>query len=51
MNAIVAVIAVAIVSLLAVLGVQYLFGQWAWVAYCVAAFFGFMGLMAKLNAT
>ena len=51
MNALVAIIAVAIVGLLAVLGVQYVFGQWAWVTYCVAGFFGFMSLMAKLNAT
>ncbi len=51
MNAIVAIIALAVVGLAAVASVQYVFGQWAWVAYCVAGFFGLMALMAKVNAT
>lgn len=51
MNAVIAVISVLFMGLVAILGVQYVFGQWAWLAYCVAAFFGFMALMAKLNAT
>lgn len=49
MHTFIAVVAAAFVIGLAVYAVQALMGPWAWIAYCVAGFFGFMTLMAKLN--
>lgn len=50
MHTFIAIVAAIFVVGLAVLVVQAIMGPWAWLAYCFAAFFGLMAVMAKLNA-
>lgn len=51
MHALIAVVSWVIVLGLGVWGVEYIFGDFSWVVYCVGGFFGLMALMARVNAT
>ncbi len=47
----VAIFSVAIVAGGAILGIQAVMGQWSILVWIVLGFFGFMGVMAKVNSS